>query len=244
VEAVSEGRKVFSNIKKLVYFLIVCNISEIVVMIFGQVSGWGVPVTPIMLLIINVLGDGIPGMALANDESDSRIMTRKPIGREESFFASGFLEVIIQQTIMCSIVVLAAFYVGKFVAIPGAAEPSHLAGQTMAFLVLGWTSLFHLFTVRSRISVFKRTLKDNPQLPINAGLMFVALAGLVAIPPIASTLGFVPLSGYQWLISLGIALLPITVAEYGKFWDNYKFREAEKLRVTQHEVLVRQRKSA
>jgi hypothetical protein len=69
--------------------------------------------------------------------------------------------------------------------------------------------------------------------------MFLVLAGLVAIPPIASILGFVPLSGYQWLLSLGISLLPIMVAEYGKFWDNYKFREAEKLRVTEHRILVR-----
>jgi calcium-translocating P-type ATPase len=236
VEAVSEGRKVFSNIKKLVYFLIVCNLSEIVVMIFGQVSGWGVPVTPIMLLIINVLGDGIPGMALAKDQSDPRIMTRKPIGREESFFASGFLEVIIQQTIMCSITVLAAFYIGKFILIPGADAPSHLTGQTMAFLVLGWTSLFHLFTVRSRVSVFKRSLKDNPQLPLSAGAMFLILAGLVAIPPVAFNLGFVALSGRQWLIALGISLLPILVAEYGKFWDNYKYYEAEKIRVTQQKI--------
>jgi len=114
----------------------------------------------------------------------------------------------------------------------------------MAFLVLGWTSLLHLFTVRSRVSVFRRSLKDNPQLPISAGVMFLILAGLVAIPPIAVNLGFVALSGYQWLISLGIALLPIMVAEYGKFWDNYKYREAEKLRVTQHEILVRYGKSA
>jgi calcium-translocating P-type ATPase len=238
VEAISEGRKVFSNIKKLVYFLIVCNISEIVVMIFGQVSGWGIPVTPIMLLIINVLGDGIPGIALAKDRSDMRIMMRKPIGRTESFFASGFLEVIIQQTIMCSITVLAAFYIGKFIAVPGSAAPSHLTGQTMAFLVLGWTSLLHLFTVRSRISIFKRSLKDNPQLPISAGIMIMVIAGLVAIPPLAANLGFVAISAYQWLIALGIALLPLLVAEYGKFWDNCKYREAERLRVTEQKILV------
>jgi magnesium-transporting ATPase (P-type) len=166
-------------------------------------------------------------------------MMRKPIGRTESFFASGFMEVIIQQTIMCSITVLAAFYIGKFIIIPGSDAPSHLIGQTMAFLVLGWTSLLHLFTVRSRISVFKRSLKDNPQLPISAGIMFLILAGLVAIPPLASNLGFVAISGYQWLISLGIALLPILVAEYGKFWDNYKYREAERLRVTEQKILIR-----
>jgi len=236
VEAVSEGRKVFANIKKLVYFLIVCNISEIVVMIFGQVSGWGVPVTPIMLLIINVLGDGIPGMALAKEQTDTRIMARKPIDREESFFSGGLMEVIIQQTVMCSITVLAAFYIGKSIVVPGSVLPSHIVGQTMAFLVLGWTSLLHIFTVRSRISVFKRSLKDNPQLPLSAGIMFLVLAGLVAFPPIASNLGFTAISGYQWLITLGLSLLPILVAEYGKFWDNYKYYEAERQRVAQQKI--------
>ena len=231
VDAVEEGRKVFANIKKLVYFLIVCNMSEIVVMIFGQVSGWGVPVTPIMLLIINVLGDGIPGMALAKEHTDVRIMKRKPIDREESFFAGGLMEVIIQQTIMCSITVLTAFYIGKFILLPGGFLPSHEIGQTMAFIVLGWTSLIHIFVVRSRVSVFKRTLKDNPQLVISTVIMFFVLAGLAAIPPVASTLGFTAISGRHWLIALGISVIPLLVSEYGKFWDNYKYHEAERLRV-------------
>jgi calcium-translocating P-type ATPase len=248
VEAVSEGRKVFANIKKLVYFLIVCNISEIVVMIFGQVSGWGIPdhsvepgaavgiVTPIMLLIINVLGDGIPGMALAQEHSDTRIMARKPIDREESFFAGGLMEVIIQQTIMCSIVVLAAFYIGKFVVVPGAILPSHTLGQTMAFVVLGWTSILHIFVVRSRVSVFKRSLKDNPQLPISALGMFLILGALAATPGLRESMGFVAMDGYHWLIALGISFIPILVAEYGKFWDNYKYHEAERQRVAHQKI--------
>jgi magnesium-transporting ATPase (P-type) len=248
VEAVSEGRKVFANIKKLVYFLIVCNISEIVVMIFGQVSGWGIPdlavepgasigiVTPIMLLIINVLGDGIPGMALAQEHSDTRIMARKPIDREESFFAGGLMEVIIQQTIMCSIVVLAAFYVGKFITVPGAISPSHTLGQTMAFIVLGWTSILHIFVVRSRVSVFKRSLKDNPQLPVSAGIMFLVIGGLALIPGLRESLGFVAMDAYHWLIAFGISLVPILVAEYGKFWDNYKYNEAERQRVANQKI--------
>ncbi|MCL2800455.1 MAG: cation-translocating P-type ATPase [Treponema sp.] len=236
VEAVSEGRKVFANIKKLVYFLIVCNISEIVIMIFGQVSGWGVPVTPIMLLIVNVIADGIPGMALAKEQSDTRIMARKPIDREESFFAGGLMEVIIQQTVMCSIVVLAAFYIGKFGIITGAHEENHLLGQTMAFLVLGWTSVLHIFVVRSRASIFKRTLKDNPQLVVSAICMFLMLAGMAAIPPIASALKLVAMDITHWLICIGISLLPLMVAEYGKFWDNYKYHEAERLRVKQQKI--------
>ncbi|MCL1901547.1 MAG: cation-translocating P-type ATPase, partial [Firmicutes bacterium] len=138
VEAVNEGRNVFSNIRKLVYFLIVCNISEILVMLFAQISGWGMPVTPIMLLIVNILGDGIPGMALAKEQSDTRIMDRKPFDRHESFFSGGLMEVIIRQTIVCSIVVLAGFYVGNDVKIPGVSSDNPLlVGRTMAFLILG-----------------------------------------------------------------------------------------------------------
>ncbi|MDR0301198.1 MAG: HAD-IC family P-type ATPase, partial [Treponema sp.] len=236
VEAVSEGRKVFANIKKLVYFLIVCNISEIVIMIFGQVSGWGISVTPMMLLLVNVVADGIPGMALAKEQTDTRIMARKPIDREESFFSGGLMEVIIQQTIICSIVVLAAYYVGKFVEVHNAFLPSHNIGQTMAFLVLGWTSLFHILVVRSRVSVFKRSLIDNPQLIISTAAMFLLLAGLVSIQPLASVLGFVPMDKYHWLISIGLSVIPIMVAEYGKFWDNYKYYEAERQRVAHQKI--------
>ena len=106
----------------------------------------------------------------------------------------------------------------------------------MAFLVLGWTSLLHIFTVRSRVSVFRRSLKDNPQLPISAVAMFIVIAALVAVPSVAGVLGFAALSGYHWLIAIGVSLLPMLVAEYGKFWDNYKYYSAEKNRVEQQKI--------
>jgi magnesium-transporting ATPase (P-type) len=137
---------------------------------------------------------------------------------------------------MCSIVVLAAFYVGKFITVPGAISPSHTLGQTMAFVVLGWTSILHIFVVRSRVSVFKRSLKDNPQLPISAGIMFLVIGGLALIPGLRESLGFVAMDPYHWLIAFGISLIPILVAEYGKFWDNYKYNEAERQRVAHQKI--------
>jgi calcium-translocating P-type ATPase len=236
VEAITEGRNVFSNIRKLVYFLIVCNISEVVIMLFAIISKWGMPVTPVMLLLVNVLGDGIPGMALAREESDRRIMNRKPISRNESFFGGGLMEVIIQQIVIFSVVTLAGFYIGKFVTLPGPYAPSETIGQTMAFLILGWTSILHIFTVRSRASVFKRTLKDNPQLPINAGIMIIVFCALAAIPPVAPIFGLTAMGKYHWLITIGFSLVPIMRAEYGKLWDNYKSWVAEKNRVVQQKI--------
>jgi magnesium-transporting ATPase (P-type) len=236
VEAVNEGRNVFSNIRKLVYFLLVCNMSEVVIMLFAQIARWGMPVTPMLILLINVLGDGIPGMALAKEESDTRIMNRKPIDRNESFFGGGLLEVIIQQIVMFSAVTLISFYIGKFVRLPGVYAPSEAIGQTMAFLNLGWTSILHVLTVSSRASIFKRSLKRNPQLPLSAGLMILVFGAMAAIPPIASIFGLTSMSIYHWLITIGLSLIPIARAEYGKLWDNYLLNSAEKNRVASQKV--------
>ena len=230
IEAVAEGRNIFSNIRKLVYFLLVCNISEIIVMLFAQFMGWELPLTPLMLLIINVLADGIPGMALAKEESDKRIMNRKPIARTESFFGGGLMEVIIRQTFVFAVVSLAAFYLGAHVGL-GSAAPSLAAGQTMAFLVTGWTSILHVLTVRSRKNLYKYRIRENPQLYISCAVMLVVMALIVVIPPVASALDMCSLNGWQWLVVIGLTLVPTVVAEYGKMWDAIRSRAAEKTAV-------------
>ncbi|HIU79839.1 MAG TPA: calcium-translocating P-type ATPase, PMCA-type [Candidatus Coproplasma excrementipullorum] len=231
IEAVGEGRNIFSNIRKLVYFLLVCNISEIVVMLFAQFINWELPLTPIMLLIINVLGDGIPGLALSKEESDKRIMKRKPIARNESFFGGGLMEVIIQQIFAFAAVTLVGYYIGMHVDF-GGGENSLAAGRTMAFLITGWTSILHVLTVRSRSMLYKYKVKDNPQLYISCAVMIIVFALIAAITPIAEALEMTALSWQQWLITIGLSLVPIIVAEYGKLWDAIKSRNIEKTRVS------------
>ena len=231
IEAVEEGRNIFSNIRKLIYFLIVCNISEILVMLFAQFVGWPLPLTPIMLLLINVLGDGIPGIALAKELSDKRIMNRKPIERTESFFGGGLMEVIIRQTFIFAIVSLVGFYIGYAIDLGNGTVPAVEVGRTMAFLVTGWTSILHVFTARSRNNLYKYRFKDNPQLFISGGIMLAVFFGFTAIPPIAAMFGFGRLGGLHWLIVIGLTLVPTIVAEYGKLWDAIKTHSVEKNRV-------------
>ena len=202
-------------------------------MLFAQFMGWQLPLTPLMLLIINVLGDGIPGMALAKEESDRRIMKRKPIARTESFFGGGLMEVIIRQTFVFAIVSLVAFYLGQYTALGGAA-PSLEAGRTMAFLVTGWTSVLHVLTVRSRKSIVRYRWKDNPQLYLSCIAMLAvlgAVAGIASIPSVGAALGMSALNGWQWFAVIGLTLAPTLVAEYGKFWDYVRSRSAEKTAV-------------
>jgi magnesium-transporting ATPase (P-type) len=192
-----------------------------------------------MLLLVNVLGDGIPGLYLSRERSDPRLMDREPIRREEGFLSGGLLSVIIQQTIACSAVVLIGYYMATFWVLPGNMGPSQAVGQTVAFLILGWTSILHLYTVRSRQSVFKRTLRDNPPVVYSTVAMIAIFSLLVAVPSVGKIFNLTTIGGYHWLIAAGLSLVPTIVAEIGKLIDNQtnirEYREYRH-RVIRHKI--------
>lgn len=237
VDAVHEGRNVFSNIRKTIYFLLVCNISEIIIMLGAQLIGWEFPVTPVMLLLINVLGDGIPGICLAKEVSDSRIMVRKPIGRNESFFNSNLTKVIIRQTVICSVIVLVGYYLGTYIVSSGNVSPSHEIGQSMSFLILGWSSILHVFTVRSRKSILHYRMKENMPMVYSSIAMIGLFALIVLIPGFGNIFGIEPIALIPWLIVIGLSVLPMIVAEIGKFIDNYGMLQRYKRRLVKHREL-------
>jgi len=210
VAAIREGRTVFANIRKTIDFLLVCNFSEIVIMLYAQLMGWGVALTPVMLLLINVLGDGIPGLHLAREHGDAHMMQRKPIGRSESFFGDGLWQNIVQQSLVFSVVGLVAFWMG-------AVWQADLGvGQTMAFLVVAFTSIVRIFTVRTRGSVFRRTLSDNWPLAWSALAMVVVFAVMVQVGPVGAVFGLTTITGLDWAVVVGLTIVPTVVAELFK----------------------------
>ncbi len=235
ISAVREGRNVFSNIRKVIYFLLVCNLSEVVLMLGAQLMGWGIPLSPVMLLLINVLGDGVPGLRLAQETSDERIMGRKPIGRQESFFGGGILRVIAIQAFTFTVVGLIAYYNGVFVHFNSGVAPSQELGSTMAFLVVSFTSILHIFTVRSRVSIFKRTIQDNMLLLYVALAMMALFAIMVIIEPVGAIFGLVPLGLSDWVLVGGLSIIPTIIAEFVKLWDNRCERQEFKQRLVHHE---------
>ena len=236
LEAVHKGRDVFSNIRKTVYFLLVCNFSEIIIMLGAQLMGWGMPLTPIMLLLINVLGDGIPGLQLAREKSDPRIMVRKPIGRNESLF-TGMQFVIACQTVAFVLVAWIGYYIGVEMTLSDIYVSTHEIGQTLTFLIVGWSSILHVFTVRSRQSMFKRSNKDNPKLVISALVMILVFALIVFIPALASIFGMVTIGWIHWLVAIVLSIIPSIVAEIVKIISNYGDRTQHKNRLIHHNPL-------
>ena len=233
VSAVRQGRNVFSNIRKTLYFLLVCNLSEIVIMLGAFILGWGMPLTPVMLLMINVLGDGIPGLRLAYETSDPRIMNRKPLGREESFLGDGLWKVLIQQTVIFSIVGLVAYYCGAFMQIQNSI-PSLIEGQTMAFLVVAFSSVLHIFTVRNRKTMFKVSLRHNMKLLYSVIAMVVLFTVMAILPPLQFLFGLTSINILQWLIVIGLSIAPSIVAELVKLWHNCSENILSKHRLVHH----------
>jgi len=225
VAAVKEGRTAYDNIRKTVYFLLSCNISEILVMILAFAVNWGKPLAALHLLFINVVADGIPGFALSRELSEDDLMDRHPIPIGTSVFAYGFSRRIMVMATTFTVITLIGFYIGKFVYIgAGGIIPSAEVGQTMAFLVLGFSSVVHIFNVRSiNKSIFKIGWMSNSPLFWSAMLSFAIMFAVALVKPVANVFQLVPISFTHWAIVLFLSVFPLAVVEAQKYFLRGKF---------------------
>src|SRR5699024_5136886 len=165
VDAVSQGRSVYQNIRKAINFLLSCNVSEIFIVLIAMLVGWGAPFTAVQLLFVNVVADGLPGFALGREPAEKGIMDEAPIPKNEGIFARGLLQKIAINATIFTIVTLFGYYLGSYVdTISPWVDAGQEVGQTVAFLVLAYSSILHVFNVRSSQSIFKVNLATNKSL--------------------------------------------------------------------------------
>ena len=209
VKAVKQGRNIYDNIKKAIHFLIATNIGEIVVIFMGLVLGFKSPLLAIQLLWINLITDSIPALAIGLEPPEKDIMLRKPINSKKGIFSDGLWNKIITEGIMLGLLTLVAFSIGnKYYGIEIA--------RTMAFVSLGILELIHSFNIKSEKSIFKIGILENKFL-IASFILGVLLQIIVVITPItAQIFELVPLNKIQWIITIGISILPIPIMEIQK----------------------------
>jgi Ca2+-transporting ATPase len=103
VRAVSEGRTIYENIKKFILYILSCNLGEIVTLFFAPLLGLPMPLLPIHILWINLVTDGLPGIALVAEPAEKNIMNRPPRPPKESIFAGGLMpRIVITAIILAS----------------------------------------------------------------------------------------------------------------------------------------------
>lgn len=218
VDAVAQGRTVYQNIRKTINFLLSCNISEIFIVLLAMLFGWGVPFTAVQLLFVNVVADGLPGFALGREPAEKDIMDQAPIPSNEGVFARGLWQKIGINAGIFTIVTLFGYYLGTFVDyISPWVDASHEVGQTVAFLVLAFSSILHVFNVRSHRSIFQVNLSSNKSLFEMAILAILITSAIALIPFTQEMFNLVHISLNHWLLVGILSIVPIFVNEMIKF---------------------------
>jgi Ca2+-transporting ATPase len=218
VDAVEQGRVIYSNIRKFVYYLLSCNLAEILIIFLGTLITKNSPLTAIQLLWLNLVTDGAPALALGTEKGDPDIMSQPPRPPKEPII-NRFMQVgILTQTIAIASVTLAAYFIGlKFF-------PAHIeAAETMAFVTLSASELFRAFTSRSeRYPILKIGVFKNRNMNLAFMSSMALLLGVIYIPGLNNVFNTVPLGWEQWEIILPLLLIPSVVAEIVKMFATRK----------------------
>ena len=211
VSAVEQGRIIYSNIRKFVYYLLSCNLAEIATIFLATLFGLPSPLTAIQLLWLNLVTDGAPALALGVEKGDPDIMERPPRSPSEPIINKPMRTGIIVQTIAITSVTLAAYLIGlSQFDIPEIAE-------TMAFVTLSFSELLRAFTARSEFyPILKIGLFSNKSMNWAILSSMVLLLSVVYIPFLEPVFDTYPLDLTQWQYVFPLLFIPAITAEITK----------------------------
>jgi Ca2+-transporting ATPase len=187
VAAVREGRRIYGNIRKFIKFVLAGNTGEILTLLLAPLAGLPMPLLPIQILWVNLITDGLPGLALVAEPEERGNMQRPPRSPAESFFAGG----------LGTHIVWAGGLIGGLAILVQAWAVANDGPhwQTMVFTVLSFAQLFHVMAIRSDESLFKVGLRSNLPL-LGAVLVGVALQlAAIYVPACNEIMKTQPLSG-------------------------------------------------
>jgi Ca2+-transporting ATPase len=213
VAAVEQGRIIYANIRKFVFYLLSCNLAEIMVIFTAIIAGLPSPLTAIQLLWLNLITDGAPALALGVEEGDPDTMDRPPRPPQEPIINREMWLRIGVQTLAIAGVTLTAYWIGLQLDHIGDA----LAG-TMAFATLSFSELLRAFTARSeRYPLLCIGVFSNPWMFYAVGSSLILLLAVIYLPFLQPIFNTEPLSITHWEIILPLLLIPSVVAEISKW---------------------------
>jgi Ca2+-transporting ATPase len=241
VSAVEQGRIIYDNIRRFVFFLLSSNVAEIMIIFLATLAGLPTPLTAIQILWLNLITDGAPALALAMEKGDPDIMQRKPRPKNEPIINKTIQLGIVIQTITQTGATLTAFCLGLIWelqtlghgvpqgTIPlmyllrfdwSSIQPEALyAARTMAFATLSLCELFRAYTVRSeRVSLFRLGAFSNPFMQYGMGLSIALFLIVYAVPFLQPIFNTYFLDWREWSVVLGLALIPAVSEEITKLF--------------------------
>ncbi len=212
ISAVEQGRVIYSNIRKFVYYLLSCNLAEIATIFIGTLVTRSSPLTAIQLLWLNLITDGAPALALATEKGDPDIMDHPPRPTSEPIINRFMQAGIAIQTVAITAATLTAYFIGLSL-FPDQIE----IAETMAFVSLSLSELLRAYTARSeRLPVHKIGIFSNRLMNYAVIFSGILLLAVVYVPFLNPVFDTVPLSWDQWRYVLPLLFIPAIAAELTK----------------------------
>ena len=204
--AVEEGRVIYTNIRKFVFYLFSCNLAEVLVLLLAAVAGLPLPLLPLQLLWLNLLTDTFPALALAVEPGDRDVMQKPPRDPREAILSRAFLTGVLVYAVLITAATLGAF-VWALAAAPARAT-------TIAFMTLAFAQVLHLGNARSAGAVVRpASIVSNPWALAGAGLAIGLQLIAVLYAPLREVLHLVPLQSTDWLVIAGAAAMPAVAGQ-------------------------------
>lgn len=220
VNAVEEGRGIFDNIRKFIVFLLTCNTSEILFMLFASAVGWPIPLTAVQLLWINLVTDSLPALALTMEPPEPDIMKRPPRRQSARVITRQSGAIIVIHGLIIAAVTAIAFAV---VLDRGGIDRA----RTVALSTMAYSQLCFAFASRSHTRTMPELgFASNPYLFGAIALAGLLQLGVIAMPfahPIFETNAQSP---FEWALVLFLALVPVTLVEVTKLVRAWRKRSA------------------
>jgi Ca2+-transporting ATPase len=215
VSAVEEGRVIFDNVRKFVYFLLSCNIGEIFLVFVSILLNLPVPLIPIQLLWLNLVTDSFPALALGVEKGDPNIMNQKPRNPDEPILNRRMIIGIVLQSIAVAIASFSAYWWG----INRYGMNNILEARTIAFATLILSELLMVFSTRSsRYTALEIGIFSNKKLVQGVSLSFLLMLAVIYIPFLNPIFGTFPLGLSEWKIILPLAFIPLLPGEITKLF--------------------------
>jgi Ca2+-transporting ATPase len=221
VKAVKEGRRIFDNIRKFVKYIMTCNGAEIWTILLAPLMGMPIPLLPIHILWINLVTDGLPALALANEKAEADIMNRPPRPTNESLFSD---------SVGYHIMWVGLLMAGVTLSIQGWSLYRELEHwQTMVFTVLSLSQLGHVLAVRSdRTFLYRQGIFSNLPLILAVVLTFFLQMAVVYLPFLNEIFKTEPLSWTELGICIGASVIVFHAVELEKFLKRWYQRGGQK----------------
>jgi Ca2+-transporting ATPase len=209
VYAVREGRRIFDNIRKFIKYTMTSNAGEVWVLFLAPFLGLPLPLVPVQILWINLVTDGLPGLAMSLEQQEKNIMQRPPRPPEESIFAHGMWQHILWVGLLIAALSLGA----QAWAWHGGSDN----WQTIVFTVLTFSQLVHALVIRSETeSLLSIGLFSNPQLLFAILLTVVLQLIVIYVPFFNAVFKTSPLDWQELLVCFLLPLVVFVLVEFEK----------------------------